>query len=887
MRRRAIIILSATLILALTVILYLTGKGRKPLVADAYRSVAGNACFVVETIDLLSFFNSLTTGKGLFGELTKFEELTGFNDRLKFITDNLNKPEIREMTSGGHALISFYAPGNGKVRILLSMPVSGDIRNRHIRQALGSAGITNISESSFGKSTVLKVPYANNNDTVFLISESGLLLVSNSGSLLKNSFAAMESGTDIRNYHDFSKVLFASGHARDKIFVVFGNLPDVIKPVLSPLYRDSASSFANLASTGVGDLYINDDGVILSGFTESDNSSDLLHKYKSISPMEFETYRILPAGTALFETIIKPPSIREIRKDSTRKVTILASSIKEYLGDEITRAYIDVKENKTSENNVLIYELKNPVQAEHSFLVSLDNPSDISWFRPDDQINIPVYRISGPGLAASLCPEFPAHFSDSLITFYDKYMITGSSYKTIAKLLYDNLLNNTLANDLVYRDFETSLPTRSSYYFYFVPARIVDYLEGYLDEKIIRSLKSNRNSLNKIQAAGYQLASGSDMIYNSLSVKFKNSVSEESLSEWETLLDTTAGIKPFFFTNHLTGAKEIFVQDLKNNIYLINAAGRVLWKAPLSEKIIGNIYMIDFYRNGKYQMLFNGKSNLHLIDRNGNYVERYPVKLRSAATNSIALFDYDNNHNYRILVAGEDRNIYAYDKSGNVVKGWKPFRTAGAVRSQLSYFRVSGKDFIAASDESTIYLLDRYGNKRVGFREPVTRAEGSALKLNSGSEPFLLCSSNDGDIQHIYFDGNVKKFPIRKFTSRHSMDIFDIDGDGFDEFVFIDQGKLYLYDHNRTELFSRDLGSDRLEGPITFSFTSEDRKIGVFDAGKNQIYLLDKTGEIMDGFPLNGASMFSIGRLSDKNSWHLIVGGADRFLHNYLIGSGS
>ena len=133
------------------------------------------------------------------------------------------------------------------------------------------------------------------------------------------------------------------------------------------------------------------------------------------------------------------------------------------------------------------------------------------------------------------------------------------------------------------------------------------------------------------------------MIYNSLSVSYKDEIREESTTEWETLLDTIAAIKPFFFTNHITGAKEIFIQDIKNNAYLINAAGRVLWKVPLKERIMGAVYMIDYYRNGKYQLLFSGKNNLHLLDRNGNYVERYPVRLRSPATNSLALFDYDNN----------------------------------------------------------------------------------------------------------------------------------------------------------------------------------------------------------------------------------------------------
>ena len=196
--------------------------------------------------------------------------------------------------------------------------------------------------------------------------------------------------------------------------------------------------------------------------------------------------------------------------------------------------------------------------------------------------------------------------------------------------MYDNLLNKTLANDLTYRDFESTLPSRAGYFFYCVPSRIINYLSGFLNDDIIKALKSNKSSLNKIQSAGYQFASSNGMIYNSLSIRYKEEAREESTTEWETLLDTVAAIKPFFFTNHTTGAKEIFIQDLKNNTYLINAAGRVLWKVPLNERIAGNIYMIDYFRNGKYQLLFSGKNYLHLLDRNGNYVERYPVKLRSA-----------------------------------------------------------------------------------------------------------------------------------------------------------------------------------------------------------------------------------------------------------------
>jgi hypothetical protein len=293
--------------------------------------------------------------------------------------------------------------------------------------------------------------------------------------------------------------------------------------------------------------------------------------------------------------------------------------------------------------------------------------------------------------------------------------------------------------------------------------------------------------------------------------------------------------------------------------------------------------MIDYFRNGKFQLLFSGRNYIHILDRNGNYVERYPVKLRSPATNSMALFDYDNNLNYRLFIAGEDKMIYSYDKTGNVVRGWTPFRTSGIVKAEISYFKVSGKDYIVAADDKAIYFIDRSGNKRLNINEPVTKAAGSALRLNQGTDPSLVCSAPDGTIQHIYFSGSVKKFNIKIFSQEHSFDNFDVDGDGFGEYVFIDKGILYLYNHNRSEIFSREFGSDDLGGPINFIFSATNRKIGVFDAKKNLIYLIGKDGKTMNGFPLRGASMFSIGKLSDKSGWHLIVGGTDRFLYNYKI----
>jgi hypothetical protein len=694
-----------------------------------------------------------------------------------------------------------------------------------------------------------------------------------------------ERDNDIRNLPGFSKIIQASGKNEDKIYVVFRNLPGLIKPMLKSEFISKAENIGRLAGCAGGDIYLNENGIVLSGYTESLDSNEILFKYKSGTPGLFQTYKILPSATVLFESMVMNAAPEAgIKGDSP--AADLARKLREYTGDEITRAIIDIKERPVSDNTLIIYELKNRVFAEKIFLDEFGSQikrDNIFFFQPDDQIKIPVYLTPFRGFASAMLPGFVDEPDDSYFAFYDNFLITGSSYITISRLLYDNLLNKTLANDLIYRDFESSLPSIAGYYFYCVPSRITDYLTRFLDDDIIKALRSNKGSVSKIQAAGYQFASSNHMLYNSLSISYKEEAREESTTDWETLLDTTAAVKPFFFTNHITGAREIFIQDIKNNAYLINAAGRVLWKVPLKERITGTIYMIDYFRNNKYQLLFSGKNYIHLLDRNGNYVERYPVKLRSPSTNSIAMFDYDNNQNYRLLIAGEDKMIYAYDKSGSSVKGWKPFRTNGIVTSEMSWFRVSGKDYLVISDETSVYFIDRTGNKRLTLKEPVTKAMGSAIRFISGSSPSVVCTTPDGTVQQIYFDGRVNRFRLKTFSSDHSFDIFDVNGDGFGEYIFIDKGILYLYDHNRSEIFTRQFGSEELGRPINFVFSASDRKIGVFDINNKLIYLIDRNGDTMNGFPLKGASMFSIGKLSDKSGWHLIVGGTDRFLYNYKL----
>ncbi len=212
---------------------------------------------------------------------------------------------------------------------------------------------------------------------------------------------------------------------------------------------------------------------------------------------------------------------------------------------------------------------------------------------------------------------------------------------------------------------------------------------------------------------GFQMYSNNKMLYSNFLLKYLPINNQETQTVWESKLDTLAACKPVFVVNQQTKQNVVFVQDMKHNIYLINQVGRILWKLPLPELINSEIYQVDYFRNGKKQLLFSTRNNLYLIDRMGNFVDRYPIKLRSPATCGVSVFDYDNTRDYRLFIACEDKKIYAYTKEGTLVKGWSFGQSESEVTQPVNHFRIGDKDFLVFGDRFRTYILDRKGNTRV------------------------------------------------------------------------------------------------------------------------------------------------------------------------------
>jgi hypothetical protein len=209
----------------------------------------------------------------------------------------------------------------------------------------------------------------------------------------------------------------------------------------------------------------------------------------------------------------------------------------------------------------------------------------------------------------------------------------------------------------------------------------------------------------------------------------------------------------FPVVNHNNKETEYLVQYANHDIALLAQNGTEQWRQKVVGAIVDTVYQLDFYKNGKLQMLFATAGKLYLIDRKGNTVLPFPLSLPATAA-KLAVFDYDKNKEYRLFVV-QGNKVYAYDKKGRAVDGWKIFAPQAAITRAPEFFRVGGRDYIVVCDEQTTHILDRKGNLRVPLAAEVAIRPGARI-IPQQQPPALKAVTAGGKTVLIYLkDGKI------------------------------------------------------------------------------------------------------------------------------------
>lgn len=901
--------------------LFLIRKGVK-VSSDAIKAIPIDAAVVVRINSISDLTDQLHGNNSFWSAIGSFTLVSEVNSFFDFAQDQRKKSlTFEQLVLNNPIFMSVHAVGKGTPATLFAA---------NIPEKLKPADISSLSADLMQDHYRVEMKDYNGAEIYTLVEKKdkdpasytfsihqNVVLFSQSSLLVESAVGQLGSGISLENNRGFLEALNTAGtRVNLSVFVNHTKVPSTFATQIHPSQRKAFDKLANTSQWTELDLSIRDDAFYLNGFSQvSDSLNSFYQIFAKQKPVEIGVTKVLPAQTAAFLTIGisnlegylnsyrdflgKKGSLNSYNLKTNQFNQANGFNIKElytsFFANELALAFIPFEGQEHSSCWFVVAQAQSQSQAKQALTQAIEKyarknnlaPSSFERvFKVDQEKSVKIYRLPQSGLHASLFGELFDIAKDQYFTFIDSYIVFGSSVESLSRLILANIHNKQLAVEQGYVGFSQSLATESNFTAYINPAKAEVLYGQLLHASAAARILSRIEAVGKIQGIAIQLTGGKNMIFNNVAARYTPFSIDAPQTVWETRLDTSISMKPQLVVNYNTQQREIFVQDDKNIIYLINDIGRVLWQRPLPEPILGDVNQVDIFRNGRLQYLFNTKTHLHLIDRNGNNVKGFPVTLRSAATNPVAVFDYDNTRNYRFFIAGEDRSILVYNREGNVVTGWDFDKTEKLVYQPLQHFRNAGKDYIVAADANRLYILDRRGIERVPLSKYFSKAANSTIVLDVSANGALRFVTTDtlGVVKFISLTGEVQDRPVKKMGAGHFFSFQDVNADGNNDYIFLDKKDLYVFNSEGNLLFSTSFKDTPSSQVFYFHFGARDRKLGITCPESGQLFLINGDGSLYKGFPLKGISPFSIGRFANtKSTFNLIVGSSAGYVLNYAV----
>ncbi|MCU4175896.1 DUF3352 domain-containing protein [Carboxylicivirga sp. N1Y90] len=914
MKRSWTFVIILLTVAVLASILYQLSQHKSYKQQDCLRAVPSNAGIIIKTRNI-NYLKSRLIEKADFKEdIFQSTIISAALQPLKDI-DSLNiigESSIKDFTKLPMCA-SLHTVGKEDVKAFYIVQFSNKKEVIKLEELLNNLNpeYYSVSSRQYNGSKIYELNNSVSGNGIFLSIYSGFALLSQSELLVESSLRQLKSKEDWSAVSDFQQIKKTAGKSASiNVYVNFQRISDVLKPTFLKTEHKRLAKLEKQSKWGELDVDISSDGILLNGFLSGGEDGVYSQMLNNAEPIKSNLIEVLPSKTRAYlsysfkdgeQVYDRIGTYYKNSSETNANYTQLQSFFKqneidfkkEYfsqLTGKFALAYSDYDHQTIANNGCLIFEINSQSRTKAAInqileKITANGQKVYRTYRPDGELTFDIYKGFPNDILKTQFDSFLPKVPQKYYTFYKDYIVFADATKTLEQFVYTNMLKETLGNSNVHQDYLENFSMRDNVFLYCETGHLTTFFENSMSPLFAQLKTEQKEALNNFYAIGCQLSGTGSMMYSTLYLQHLPTRASEPRTIWQSLLDSTAILKPALVKNHYSKEREVIVQDASNNLYLLSNSGRVLWKKPLNEPILGAIEQVDFYKNNKLQYLFNTRNKLFLLDRNGNHVANFPVNLPSPATNPVAVVDYDKNKDYRFFISCENKKVYLYNEKGNIVPGWKFKGSEGVVNQRIQHFRSNNKDYIAFSDHVNNYILDRRGNIRVPVKTAFSRNKNSVFFLEgkNTSKDALVTSSSKGEIVKIQLaSGDVDINSIGEIDSNHRLNCFVKNGKI--NYLLSQEKELRLYNNQLKPIFKKEFENNIDLNVDVYHFSANNIKFGISQPEHEQIHLLNYDGKSYVGFPLRGKSRFSIGFLKSSSSkFNLIVAGSNNYLYNYRV----
>jgi hypothetical protein len=911
MFRKILAIVLIILFMAGLAYVYMYIKQSKAPISYSLNAVPANAAIILQTKNASALFEKLSKTNIIWEELKSTPYFSQLHQRLEILDSVMrNNSEVKEIIASNPLIVSFHKSGAESFDFLylLNLPPIKNIS--FVNDVIvSSGGVVEVKTRTYEQEEIYFARFNGIKSSLQYTLIQGIFIGSFSGMLVEDAIRQLHNGTPILREKTFAKVYETVGEKVDgNIFINYQALTELFKTILGELGKQAINPLSKFAGWSAVDLNLRPNILMLNGFTYNSDSIDYyLNLFKRQKPQQLEILRIVPTNTAVLSVlsfsnynsfhkeylsyqnrIKRKINGNEVLNELNSKYQVnIQKSIIEHIGSELAVGITELTQQEFSNNCFAILKTSSiedaltGIKEVEEAINKINNQKKVEEKYRD-------YMIGKILLEANF---FDAVFG-SLFSAIDKpyytvigrYVVLANSLDHLKEMIDRFEQERTLAKDTNFKQFADNLSDESNVFVYSNIARSPELYARYLNKTFSETVVQYTDLLRKFEAVAFQFISGNEMFFTIFSLKHNPIYKEEKNTLWEFQLEGELAMKPKIVINHNDNSKEIFVQDIDHNIYLISNKGKKLWSKNIGARIIGDVYQVDAYKNGKLQYLFNTTEKIYLIDRNGNDVIGFPIKLKENTNVPLALMDYDNNKDYRIILPCGEK-IVNYKITGEPVQGWMFDKAEANIAYPVQHVSLSGKDYLITIDvNGKVYVFDRKGQARLVLKEKLKLPKNGNFHLEKGTDlksTFIIITDDSGNIQKLSLTDELDIITMDEMNNDHYFEYEDIDNDKQRDYIFADEKFLRVYDKNKNKKIEYEFSGKVQDAIHCFIFPDNTGKIGVVIKENQEIYLFNEKGSLFEGMPLKGSTPFSISDINGDNHFDLIVGnGRNLFVYS-------
>ena len=838
--------------------------------SKSIQAVPIDAAIIIESENISKSLNSLTSSS-MWKDLISETSLEVLNQNI-YILDSTLATYASHLNSINPVFLSVHLTGAQSLNWLLISSTEGQEQKVKLLD-LGLQSFSEIKNHHYSNTTITEILLEGS--STFYTIHKGLAIISPEKILIEDAIRQLKTPNNLVSNKHFDR-LFQSANKKED-FNLYINCKQFDK-LSTSFSNENADSYKH-AEWIQWDLDINKQGLLFSGLSLAyDSLSQQLSFYSGNEGHSILAPKVLPKNTAAFKSM----AFENFKQYQRKQKTALEYSHKKIKYEQNIRALADSNRQAFEswiDSEICWFLTENSQEINAALALHISSEAETETYLTEKVDSIILYREMKIykweqlryyplllNISSSRNFEYACILNEELIVTAD-----AASLKNI---INDYLAEKTLEHNGDYQKCLDELGTKSNFFIYLQNPSALSLVEQVLDIDNSEFFTLYKEPLNKFRAFAVQFKADGEHIYSNAYLHYDDKEVDQTRAIWTKELKAPILSEISLVKNHYNQQWEIVVQDEKLNLYLISPEGEILWERKLDGAIIGSIQQIDLLKNRKLQLLFNTANKIYLIDRKGRNVNNYPINLAQKTELPLALFDYDKNRNYRILISSGKRH-FMYNKNGGLIKGWAFKKSKSKAALTAKHFVVAGKDYILIPEENgKLNILNRKGEERIKVEGKIDFSNNDIYVVKGANlaETRIVTVDKNGLQQNILFNGSIDNSLQLDYNSNIH----------------------FSYQHNHTVLVEEN--NLKVNGPemnLRYSFEnenlgvprlfkeSEELYLSILDIESTQSYLFRSTGELMDGFPLYGNNSAQLKDLDLDGKLNYIVAGEDGSLYNY------